>query len=169
MLLKSKRNKLLLCKWLKQRRMEHTVRYTLYIQNNWHSRKKKHLSHKKWTQKMKIFHDHSVQSKQRKFIRGHIHNTEKKKKKTKQTSKHDWTRFALRLCQLKLKICSSNYGVNISSLILNLQDSSANCSAAWFISRATFRGSRVVHAAQHLFWVMIYFIYFNENNHHFSN
>ena len=30
---------------------------------------------------MKMFHDHSVQSKQRKFIRGHIHNTEKKKKK----------------------------------------------------------------------------------------
>lgn len=78
--------------------------------------------HKKWTQKMcrkqitlskneRLFCNNSVQSEQNKPISGHIHST-KKKKTAKLTSKHDWTRFVLNLCQLKLRTCPTIFGWN---------------------------------------------------------
>lgn len=56
----------------------------------------------------KIFPDHQVWSKQNKHIAGNIHSTQKREK---QTAKHDWTKFVLKLCLLKLKKCSSTYDI----------------------------------------------------------
>ena len=46
--------------------------------------------------------------------------------KNKQTTKHDWPRFVLQLNQLKLKVRSSTYDMNISLLILYWEDCRAN-------------------------------------------
>ena len=43
-----------------------------------------------------------------------------KKRRTKQTAKYDWARFVLQICQLKRKICSGTYDMNISKLGLGV-------------------------------------------------
>ena len=62
----------------------------------------------------KISGAHSPGSEQNEHIAGHIHSTQNKKK---HTAKQDWEKFVLKQCQLKLRICSSTYGLNISALI----------------------------------------------------
>ena len=94
----------------------------------------------------KIFRNNPLQSEQ-KPTSGHIH-----KSKKKQSAKRDWTRFVLKLCQLKLKICSSNCDRNISALIFYWEASRAHRTAIWFVSRATFWDCRVLHAIRRLFW-----------------
>ena len=53
-----------------------------------------------------------MQSQQNKPIIEHIHSTKKKKNEV-------W-KFVLKLCQMKLKMCSSTYDVNRAKFVLKL-------------------------------------------------
>ena len=89
-----------------------------------------------------IFHDHPVWCPQNKSIAGKINSTQMRKK---QTAKHIWTGLALKLCQLKLSICSVIFSINISLLPPDYEFRYANCMATWFDSHATSGDSSTVH------------------------
>ena len=96
----------------------------------------------------KLFCYHPVQSEQNKNIAGNIPSTHRR---TKQTTKYGGSSFLLRLCQLQLRIRSTIYGLNISSLVLYFTFNPLNYMASWFVSCETFSDSCAVHAAQRIF------------------
>lgn len=93
-----------------------------------------------------------------KQIHNWTHSQHQKKKK------NEVWKFVLKLCQMKLKMCSSTYDVNRAKFVLKLcQMKQKICFSTmyenimwtfprlfltvWFFSHATFRGCCVVHAA----------------------
>ena len=87
------------------------------------------------SKKQKISHDHAVQNK--------INKTNKintsvdifkvrRKIKMKQTAKHDWTRFVLKLCLVKFKIYSSTFHTTVTFLCLLFTEKSV-VQTAWLL------------------------------------
>ena len=74
-----------------------------------------------------------------------------KKRRTKQTAKYDWARFVLQICQLKRKICSGTYDMNISKLGLGVLIH--NVRKLSFIEK---KNSRLFYVTWKAFFFMIY-------------
>ena len=96
--------------------------YRISAQNNWHNRKRKWPQYGKWNKKKylkqiplcnsnNIFCDHTVQSEQ---TTPNARNLRSKHKTKKELN----LKFALKLFQLKLKVCPALSGLNISSPVL---------------------------------------------------